>query len=441
MDYRTFTASAFFVQGRADDFLARMDPEERKEVFARLLDLGVYKRLEEAARTKARDAETLRRQSAQRVEELAPTVQDAERSALELASAEERAREAYAGCDEGEARVEAARGVMSTLEKDAIRLDAEHEAIARLMLSVEQQRTDVADRRRGLDELEALLARAEEIRAAVEEAERLAIEEQNAREQQVDALELGKRLVAVRERLDAERRSIESRHANDTTQIKALERELRAIVAKEKELERVTAALEGSKDPRPVIDETRAVGDEHRTAEARLGEELRTIELTLAELKERAAMLKRGEGECPVCGNPLDADHRKRATASIREQGSALQKRREAVRAERETATKESARCVEEVRRLEAAAGEREKLLARRGALGAGVEGATSMREELERRQAAVAEDARLLAEESFAHGSPPRDRRSRNEDREDVRRRGPLHPPNPPRTARAVPR
>src|SRR5581483_11606588 len=60
MDYDTFTASAFFVQGRAEDFLSRMKPEQRKEVFASLLDLGVYEKLEEGARARARDAEQRR---------------------------------------------------------------------------------------------------------------------------------------------------------------------------------------------------------------------------------------------------------------------------------------------------------------------------------------------------------------------------------------------
>ncbi len=402
MDYRTFTASAFFVQGRADDFLARMDPEERKEVFARLLDLGAYKRLEEAARTKARDAEASRRQSAQRVEDLAGAALEAETTAVQLADAEKWAAQAHTTAEEGSVVVEAKRTLVNTLEKDGVRFEAELKTIERLAESVEQQRRDIAARRQELDELEALLGRGDEIRQALEEAERLRIEEHTAREQQVHALELGKRLSAARERLDAERRSIESKQADGNKLIKTLAKELRELDAKEKELARVTATLEGSKDPRPVIDETRAVGDEHRAAEARLGEELRTIDVALTELKERSAMLKRGEGECPICGTTLDGEHRRRAVASIREQGATLQKRRDAARAERETARKEAARCVEEVRRLETAAAERDKLLAHHDALRAGLERTTTVREDLEAHQAAVAENARTLTEDSF---------------------------------------
>ena len=402
MDYRTFTASAFFVQGRADDFLARMDPEERKEVFARLLDLGAYKRLEEAARTKARDAEALRRQSAQRAEELSGALREAESTAAALAAAEARAEDARARCDEGADDVEAKRGVVNALEMSGVRLKAERKAIVRLVETVEQQRSDIADRRREIDELEALLARAEEIRTAIAEAERLGIEEQTAREAQVHALELGKRLATARERVDAERRLVESRHAERSKGIETLTRELRDLVAREEELNRLKATLAGGKDPRPVIDETRALGDRHRSDEARLGEELRTIEAMLAELTERAAMLKRGEAECPICGSPLDADHRRRAATSIREQGSTSRKRRDAARAERDTARKEAARCAEEVRRLEAAAGEREKLLARAEALRAGLVRVAPVRDDLDRLQAVVASDARMLAHEAF---------------------------------------
>jgi exonuclease SbcC len=54
MDYTTFVNSAFLMQGRADEF-TRSTPAQRKEVLASVLVLGLYDRLEERAKSKARD--------------------------------------------------------------------------------------------------------------------------------------------------------------------------------------------------------------------------------------------------------------------------------------------------------------------------------------------------------------------------------------------------
>ena len=49
MDYDTFINSAFLLQGRADEFTNK-PPGERKEVLAKILELGTYDRLQERAR-------------------------------------------------------------------------------------------------------------------------------------------------------------------------------------------------------------------------------------------------------------------------------------------------------------------------------------------------------------------------------------------------------
>ena len=55
MDYDTFVNTAFLLQGRADEF-TRSTPARRKECLAEVLDLAYYRRLEERARERSRDA-------------------------------------------------------------------------------------------------------------------------------------------------------------------------------------------------------------------------------------------------------------------------------------------------------------------------------------------------------------------------------------------------
>src|ERR671922_155183 len=279
MDYKTFTASAFFVQGRAEDFLARMRPEERKEVFARLLDLGVYERLEENARGKARDAEVRRKEHARRAEELAQSAGDADAIEQAVSSARHAAAEARELVHRCSADVEARRTMLGELEK-------------------------------------------------------------------IDA------------RLESERNALE---------------------------------------------EMRRAAEEQRAAEARCVEQLASIERTQAELDERAALLVRGEGECPVCGGRLDAAHRQRVALEITEQLSELKRERQKARAVRDTARKEAERCMEELKRLDGVAREREQLIASRDTLRVRLERLPKLTEELVALESSLASDENSLARESFA--------------------------------------
>jgi exonuclease SbcC len=56
MDYRTFLASAYLAQGRADEF-ARAGVSERKKVLADILDLSRYERLEQLAKERRGEAD------------------------------------------------------------------------------------------------------------------------------------------------------------------------------------------------------------------------------------------------------------------------------------------------------------------------------------------------------------------------------------------------
>ena len=56
MDYKTFLATGYLAQGRADEF-ARASVNDRKKVLADILDLSRYERLEELAKEKRKEAE------------------------------------------------------------------------------------------------------------------------------------------------------------------------------------------------------------------------------------------------------------------------------------------------------------------------------------------------------------------------------------------------
>ncbi len=403
MDYRTFTASAFFVQGRAEDFLARMRPDERKDVFARLLDLGVYERLEEAARSRAREAEVRRAEHARRAEALSAATDDVKSVETLLAEARKLAEDAAGAAREASVIVDRARAEVTELEKTDARREAEHAALRELGSRIEQLSHLVRERKGESKELDKLLARADEIRSALEELDRLSAEEEDARERQRRVFELHKRRTAVAERLEAERRTISSRVADRRSQIQTRERELKDLSSVTTALAKIEKTLEGSGDPQAAIDEVQRTADEQRAIEARTDEQLRAIDTTSTELQEKAAVLRKGKGECPVCGSALDADHRQRAEKALKDQAAALTKQRADVRAQHETVRKEAARCSEELRRLRSTAKDHEKLLSERSAMLARLEREPALNDELASLREADRIDAAALSDESFA--------------------------------------
>ncbi|MGH2667860.1 MAG: SbcC/MukB-like Walker B domain-containing protein, partial [bacterium] len=276
-------------------------------------------------------------------------------------------------------------------------------ALDELVGTVEQLRRTRADRDREVASLDELLGRTDEVRSGLAERDELTVQEKACRKAQAEASRLHARRTAVLEQIEGERRLITARLAERHAQVESLTQRTRELSRWDEERARIEAALAGSEDPREAIEQTRSAGDEQRAAEARVGEELRTIDASLADIKERTAILRRGEGECPVCGSALDADHRKQVEQLIRKQTAAVTTRKQAARAERETARKEASRCDEEVRRLERTLAERESLVAQREAVLARLESAPTLHEELAGLEAATRSDERALADDRFA--------------------------------------
>ncbi len=403
MDYKTFTASAFFVQNRAEDFLARMRPEERKEVFARLLDLGAYERLEEAARTKAREASVRRTEHARRVAELAGASDELEAVTSALETCESLLKLATAELEAAAELAERKGTAVAELEKAEARFESERSASQEIERSAKQLQRALDERKREVMELDALLGRAEEVLAAQAEIESLGAEEKTCRDAQQRATKLQAERAAAVEEIEGERKVIAARLEERRTQIKTARQKLSELARWEREGERIESVLAGSEDPRPVIEQLRAAAEDQRATEARLSEELRTIDATLADLKERATMLRRGGGECPVCGCELDARHRKEVEQLIRTQTAAVTSRKQTARAERDTARKEAARCGEELRRLERTSAEREAAVADLQAVRVRLESAPALRKEMADLESLASADELLLASGGFA--------------------------------------
>jgi len=173
MDYRTFTASALVLQGKSDSLTADMTDAERKTVFARILGLDIYERLQTDAKS---EAGRLSKDKAVAEHKLEPLLLTARRTdELQTRLTQLRQAKSAAGAD------------VARLQERVNTLDARLRAKPELEQSLAQLRTDLAAKSQELEQIAAegkrvrgdldkharVLYRLEDIELAVSESERL----------------------------------------------------------------------------------------------------------------------------------------------------------------------------------------------------------------------------------------------------------------------------
>ena len=321
MDYDTFVNTAFLLQGRADEF-TRSTPARRKECLAEVLDLAYYRRLEERARERSRDASG-------------------------------RLREIEGAIEHMRAQIEGRRASEERLAE----IEA---ALTRLRPDVQTQRSWVDSLRDGVEgqrgrkgELESLERRVESSRVELDELggqigdHRSRIERHEAVQQrEVEIVERSTRIADVRAetaRLD-EAASRAHALAQERTRLQgaiAVKRERLSVLLSQME-RTISTDLEPKAKRLPLMEETlrgirveqESLG-EPETALARLREEAQELaartqylkrredelRAEMGETRKKFDMLSRDESVCPLCKQPLGEEGQEHLALEYRTQG------------------------------------------------------------------------------------------------------------------------
>ena len=399
MDYDTFTASAFFVQGHAEDFLARMKAEQRKEVFASLLDLGVYEKLEEAARARGRDAEKARVDAAERIERLTSMSEDASLVRSELEVVGVRARDLATRAGEAETELARVRDDAASLAAVQAEADGEAKLIANLEGSARRAAETIATKRRELSTLDELLSRTDEVREAHQELVRVREQDETLRASEREAAKLREREAELRTAIKAAGDEIHRRINDNTREVASLNTERSQLERATRDLAKAEAGLDDVRDVPKALEAARGEADSFKADEARITETIRNLDVRVEELEEHLKVLARGEGKCPVCGTALDAEHRKQAATLLRADLREHTKGRTTHMASLDVARKEGKRALEDVARLMKANQERERLSATVETLRARLERLPIVVADADRLQAAIDADAKRVAD------------------------------------------
>lgn len=310
LDYEIFTASAFFLQGRADEFLTRMKPEKRKEVFGRLLDLGVYEKLEDAARTHAREAEAVRKIAAAEVESL----RDAEPALAEtrtlLGAADLQLKQLSQELADLESSEKNVLEELGKLERTQAAADSLRQNLQASERRLAQDRTRLGERNQEATILDEKLARSAEVAVAVIELEELRRSDEQMRAtahaRQILQMEVTKLEAAIQASMTKVANEVKTLEA-DAARADAEAETLRTL---EQQVERDAATVAAGAELVAVLAQVDSELNELRDRLAQLKAEIAALDASDGELSERIQILEKGEGDCPVCGGELDAVHR-----------------------------------------------------------------------------------------------------------------------------------
>jgi exonuclease SbcC len=306
MEYETFLNSAYFQQGRADEF-TRQKPDARKRILADILDLSRYDRLEEMARQRRSDCELeikdlegeIRHLEARVVEE--PAYQEAltqhegelARWSAERASREERLgklRAELAALTEKEARL---REREERREEAQREVDELTEEIGRLEERLSQEQGLLED----AEQIRADLKRLQEMRALVERLDKDVQEVHTAREA----------LATANGRLQLRRRELEAELAAAESEWKAAQQRAERAAYIDRQIREMEPQLALLQEAEEEISREQTRLAEANQEFANLKAENERVQREIKDIEDVLELLSRPKSQCPVCESDLGA--------------------------------------------------------------------------------------------------------------------------------------
>lgn len=321
LDYDTFVNSAFLQQGRADAFTIKR-PSERKEILGDILGLDQWRVYEDHAKSLLKTIEHNLGVIDVQLQDIAR--REAEEPALlrDLAVAEAEYDDASHQRAEAEARYAEVSGAEEQMNAAKARLArAEHR---------------LKDHERDLKETEAEIARLQEQIDRLNEVvvERDTIEEgyaqlKTAREVDQELGEKLQQMTAIKDRLNAVMRSIESARSDLENQATAHRTRIEQASKSAAELDDLLADLADVQAEVDRLAKEEARRDELREAINDLNQERATREgenralyVEMKELETRITQLEQAGAICPLCGQALDGEHKEAVIHDVRAEGT-----------------------------------------------------------------------------------------------------------------------
>jgi DNA repair protein SbcC/Rad50 len=396
MEYETFTNSAFLLQGRADSFTVKT-PSERKQILGDILGLSRYDAYEERAKHEVQTRKEGAVRLLGEIDAIDRELARRDDYETRLRAARDTADQAVRALRSAEGEQSRCRSVLEERQGQARQLAGLQDRLTRARPALEETRRQLDSARSRLNGFEAVLAQREEIEAGWGALQAAREEEAAWNAGLLRSTQLQEHLTRARLAVDKARLGLEAAHGRLVDRRAELARKValgheQAVILLE--VHAALARLAGHQARRDTIaSELREVGDliaswkaeEHRFSEreadlqrkmaigreqSELLDEVREILACMSEQQDRrdaiasdlravgeqAAGVRadmeraRTEGQsvnykrtlldtgktaaCPLCGQPLTADHQARMIADLSVEHDALTERYRMLQAE-----------------------------------------------------------------------------------------------------------
>ena len=402
LEYDTFVHSAFLQQGHADAFTVQ-PPGKRKDILSDILGLGQWQLYETRAKERLRGIDSQLERIALRLEEIEHQEQEEPALLRNLAEAEERLAEAMVLREAAEARYQEIAGAeeqMNAARANLVQAEKRCERLERDLLEIEEDLGRFHDQQANLENVVAEQDTIQQGYAQLQAA-READQELGQKLQAMDSIkdrlnEMERRIAAERADLDSQAAIHRERIASASQTAAARDSLVTESDGVRTEVERLEAEEQRRDSLRDAIQLLNEEQAELRAANRALRGEMQAI-------KARMEDVQAAEATCPLCGQPLDDDHKDRLLLELQDDGTTRgdQHRQNATRIDDiKAAIQEHGQEIDEIeielRRLQA-------LRERAAVLGGRIEDAQAAADTLVTEQAVLEDVQQLLDSGQFA--------------------------------------
>ena len=308
MDYDTFVNSAFLLQGRADRF-TMSTPAQRKDVLGRVLDLGLYDRLEERTKGSVRKIQA-------RLAAISPTIERLDQQASRRQEMEQALAQLAHELDASQSSIsslEERMGLLRVQVNQLARLEQEAQDLAVQSQRAESRRQEaereVQDREGRLMRWREVAGQAAQIEAGYQSltSAQRRLSDLQAAAQQYHALE--REVHPLEERITQARAALESEVlVRERHLLQEVQPRVEALPALERQMKQVEESLSALSGQAEEVARLQARQQQATLEARRLEDDNARIAAVGRDTRAKLGLLghAHAEGvECPLCGAPL----------------------------------------------------------------------------------------------------------------------------------------
>jgi len=334
MEYETFINSAFLLQGRADSFTVKT-PGDRKQILADILGLDRYDAYEERAKQEAQTRKDGAARIQGEVEAIDRELARKDEYEARLRAARDTAAQAVQVLRGAEAERSRCRSAVQERQGQARQLADLQARLVRAERDLVESRQQLTSARARLVGFEAVLAQREEIETGWAALQAAREEEATWNSRLLRSTQVQESLNRARLAVDRVRLTLEADRRGLGDRRQDLGRKVAAGLEQEQilpQLKTLLAELAAQEARRTIIAaELRSVGEQAAALRAESG----GLKADGQVIREKIEMLTEAEAaSCPLCGQPLESDHRDRMVTDLNTERDGLVEHFQAVQTE-----------------------------------------------------------------------------------------------------------